>query len=195
MDISSAILNVQNTDWTRYPKVRSGVMLENDLYLPPVKRKAMRTIIWSFCLLLLVSSCNKEDDAAAQQLETDIALIDAWLANEGLEAEQTSSGLRYIVEEPGNGTSFPSSSSYVTVAYIGKLLDGTVFDASPGGNPLSFSLSGTIKGWREGIPKFRKGGKGKLLIPSGLAYGAYSPSSKVPANAVLVFDIQLIDFQ
>ncbi|HRW76703.1 MAG: FKBP-type peptidyl-prolyl cis-trans isomerase [Saprospiraceae bacterium] len=155
----------------------------------------MRPIIWSFLLLLLVASCSKEDDAAAQQLETDIALIDAWLADQGLVAESTSSGLRYIIEDPGNGTSFPTSSSFVTVAYVGKLLDGTIFEASPGGNPPSFSLSGTIKGWREGIPKFRKGGKGKLLIPSGLAYGAYSPSSKVPANAVLIFDIQLIDFQ
>ena len=161
----------------------------------PSTCQTMRTFFWSLLLLLLVSSCSKEDDAAARQLEADIALIDGWLADQGLVAESTSSGLRYIIEDPGNGTSFPTGSSYVTVAYVGKLLDGSIFDASPGGNPVSFTLSGTIKGWREGIPKFRKGGKGKLLIPSGLAYGNYSPSPKVPANAVLIFDIQLIDFQ
>jgi FKBP-type peptidyl-prolyl cis-trans isomerase len=140
-------------------------------------------------------SCQKEDQTAAQQLEMDITIIEEYLANHGWVAESTASGLHYIIVDPGSGTSYPTSQSKVTVAYIGSLADGTIFEESVGGNPPTFYLNQVIKGWQEGIPKFRKGGKGKLLIPSGLAYGPNSPSSKIPPNAVLIFDIQLINIQ
>lgn len=149
-----------------------------------------------FALLLFgFLSCSKDDEAASRQLEVDIAIIQEYLANKGLSAQSTSSGLHYIIEDPGSGTSYPTSQSKVTVAYIGYLTNGNVFDQSMVSSPPSFFLNQVIKGWQEGIPKFRKGGKGKLLIPSKLAYGTSSPSSKVPANAVLIFDIQLINIQ
>lgn len=149
-----------------------------------------------FAILLFgFLSCSKDDEAAAKQLDTDIAIIQEYLASKGLAAQSTSSGLHYIIEDPGSGTSYPTAQSKVTVAYIGYLTNGNVFDQSMAGSPPSFFLNQVIKGWQEGIPKFRKGGKGKLLIPSGLAYGTSSPSSKVPSNSVLIFDIQLINIQ
>ncbi len=146
-------------------------------------------------LLLGLFSCQKEDQAAAMQLENDIVIIEDYLSDKGLTAQKTSSGLHYIIEDPGSGTSYPTSQSKVTVAYIGYLPNGTIFDESMPGNPPSFFLHQVIKGWQEGIPKFRKGGKGKLFIPSGLAYGSSSPSAKVPPHAVLIFDIQLVNIQ
>ncbi len=148
-------------------------------------------------LLLFFSlfSCQKEDQTAALQLEEDIVIIEEYLADQGLVAQRTASGLHYIIQDPGSGTSYPTSQSKVTVAYVGSLPDGTIFEESIGGNPPTFYLYQVIKGWQEGIPKFRKGGKGKLLIPSGLAYGSNSPSEKVPPNAVLIFDIQLVNIQ
>ena len=79
------------------------------------------------------------------------------------------------------------------MAYRGYLLDGTEFDMATTINPLNINLSETIPGWRVGIPKFKKGGKGKLLIPSPFAY-ANSPVGNIPPNSILIFDIELLDF-
>ena len=57
---------------------------------------------------------------------------------------------------------------------------------------ITFPLSGVIQGWQEGIPLFKEGGSGILLIPSALGYGSQSVGS-IPANSVLIFDINLID--
>jgi FKBP-type peptidyl-prolyl cis-trans isomerase FkpA len=76
------------------------------------------------------------------------------------------------------------------VDYTGYFMDGKVFDESVS----TFSLRGVIAGWREGIPLFGKGGKGKLLIPSRLGYGS-NPPPGIPKDAVLLFDIHLIDIK
>jgi FKBP-type peptidyl-prolyl cis-trans isomerase FkpA len=75
------------------------------------------------------------------------------------------------------------------------LLDGTEFDSSlkPGRTPFEFTIGQgmVIKGWDEGIPMFKVGGKGKLLIPANLGYGENEQGS-IPANSVLIFDIELL---
>jgi FKBP-type peptidyl-prolyl cis-trans isomerase FkpA len=83
--------------------------------------------------------------------------------------------------------------STVTVAYKGYLTDGTVFDESDS-NGITFSLRNVIQGWQEGIPLFKEGGSGMLLIPSALGYGS-SSQGQIPANSVLIFEITLIDVQ
>ena len=65
------------------------------------------------------------------------------------------------------------------------------FDQSSS-NGITFPLSGVIQGWQEGIPLFKEGGSGILLIPSALGYGSQSVGT-IPANSVLIFDINLID--
>ena len=77
-------------------------------------------------------------------------------------------GLYYIIDSTGTGTN-PTVSSTVTVKYKGYLLDETVFDQSTTG--YTIALSNVIAGWQIGIPKFKKGGKGKLLIPRNLFLG------------------------
>jgi FKBP-type peptidyl-prolyl cis-trans isomerase FklB len=81
----------------------------------------------------------------------------------------------------------------VTVHYEGKLTDGKVFDSSvERGSPIDLPVSGVIPGWVEGLQLMHVGEKIKLFIPSDLAYGAQSPSPMIPANSVLVFDLELI---
>lgn len=86
--------------------------------------------------------------------------------------------------------------STVTVKYTGKLANGTVFDSTDkhGGQPATFPLNGVIKGWQQGIPGMKVGGKRTLVIPPDLAYGASgTPDGSIPPNSTLTFDIEMID--
>jgi FKBP-type peptidyl-prolyl cis-trans isomerase FkpA len=86
----------------------------------------------------------------------------------------------------------PTINDEVTVFYKGYFLDDSVFDQTSS-DPISFPLGNVIKGWQEGIPLFKKGGKGKLFLPSVLAYGS-NPPPGFPKNAVMIFDVELVDF-
>jgi len=104
------------------------------------------------------------------------------------------SGLMYIDTQEGSGTS-PTMQQSVTVHYTGKVAaDGKVFDSSvTRGQPATFPMGGVIKGFSEGILTMKPGGKRTILIPAAMAYGANPPpGSGIPANADLVFEIELI---
>ena len=104
----------------------------------------------------------------------------------------TESGLQYEVVKKTEGAQ-PKATDVVTVHYEGKLIDGTVFDSSiQRGSPIDLPVSGVIPGWVEGLQLMHVGEKYKLYIPSELAYGAQSPSPAIPANSVLVFDLELL---
>lgn len=85
--------------------------------------------------------------------------------------------------------------STVTVQYVGVLYKGgKQFDASwndGSGKPVSLPLSGVIKGWQQGIPGMRVGGRRELIVPANLGYGAAGSPPKIPPNAALVFVIDL----
>lgn len=128
-----------------------------------------------------------------EQMATDKGLIDQYVAQKGLKCKNTSSGIYYVIEKEGKGTS-PTENSTVKVHYSGTLLDGTEFDSSYSRNkPAEFPLNGVIKGWQEAIPLLKPGGKGKFIIPSSLAYGPRAMGAKIPANSVLVFDVELLE--
>lgn len=104
----------------------------------------------------------------------------------------TASGLQYEVVKKAEGAQ-PKASDVVTVHYEGKLTDGAVFDSSIKRNePVDLPVSGVIPGWVEALQLMHVGEKIKLYIPSDLAYGAQSPSPAIPANSVLVFDLELL---
>ena len=87
----------------------------------------------------------------------------------------------------------------VTVNYVGALTDGTVFDASAnhGTTGFTFTLGAgqVIKGWDEGIVGMKVGGKRTLIIPASLAYGDQAIGNVIPANATLVFEVELLKVQ
>lgn len=133
-------------------------------------------------------ACNKPVE---DFLERDIQKIEQYLIDNNLTANKTDSGLHYIITQEGTGMK-PIKQSIVEVKYKGYFLDNTVFEETTGTQTVSFRLDGVIKGWTEGLQYFREGGKGTLLIPSSLAYGG-NPPRGIPANEVLIFDIELVD--
>jgi FKBP-type peptidyl-prolyl cis-trans isomerase len=111
-------------------------------------------------------------------------------------ATTTPSGLKYVDSVVGTGET-PQATQSVVVNYTGKLAsDGKVFDTTTGRGPATFPLNRVIPGFSEGILGMKTGGKRTILIPAALAYGANPPGgSGIPANADLIFDIELISIQ
>lgn len=106
--------------------------------------------------------------------------------------QTTASGLQYKILEGGAGPA-PKPDDVVVVHYKGTLVDGTEFDSSYKRNtPAEFPINGVIPGWAEGLQLLRKGGKGIFYVPPELGYGD-RPRQQIPGNAVLIFDVHLID--
>ncbi|MBW4657176.1 MAG: FKBP-type peptidyl-prolyl cis-trans isomerase [Drouetiella hepatica Uher 2000/2452] len=106
---------------------------------------------------------------------------------------RTASGLQYIDLATGTGAT-PQTGQTVTVNYTGILLNGTKFDSSRDRNlPFSFPIGEgrVIKGWDEGLSTMKVGGRRQLIVPANLAYGS-SGNSVIPANATLIFDVEVI---
>jgi FKBP-type peptidyl-prolyl cis-trans isomerase len=139
--------------------------------------------------------------SAAGQKAADEKLIKEYIDKNKLKATPNAEGVYIAVTEEGTGAT-PNVGDTVVVHYTGKLLNGKVFDSStdstmrPGPlTPLRFPIGQgmVIKGWDDGLKDLKKGSKAVLIIPSTLAYGFQGSPPVIPANSVLVFDVQLLD--
>ncbi len=105
------------------------------------------------------------------------------------------SGLQYSVIKSGNGAT-PKVTDTVLTHYHGTLVDGTVFDSSvQRGEPLELQVNGVIRGWTEALQRMKVGDKWKLFIPSKLAYGSRGSAPVIGPDAVLIFEIELLDIR
>lgn len=144
------------------------------------------------------------EEMAKQEQQEFIASMKAQYPN----LQTTSSGLMYVVEKEGDGPK-PELGAKVEIDYAGYLIDGTMFDTSieelakengvynqqrqyqP--YPVAYGPQAqVINGWKEGMQLFNIGGKGRLIIPPHLGYGAAGAGGVIPPNAWLIFDIELV---
>lgn len=97
----------------------------------------------------------------------------------------------------GTGTETVALGDTITVHYTGTLTDGTKFDSSVDkGTPYTFKVGTTvIDGWTKGVIGMKKGGKRKLTIPPSLGYGASGSPPRIPPNATLLFDIEVLKIE
>ena len=142
----------------------------------------------------IMAAQNEKNRAQQQgQLAADTTAIDAYLADKKILAMKDKSGLRYVITQSSEGGN-PTLSNTVKVNYKGSLMEnGKVFDQSQ--SPIEFPLSNLIQGWQIGFQLLSKGSKATLYIPSSLGYGLNGSPPDIPANANLVFEVELIDFK
>lgn len=124
------------------------------------------------------------------QLGMDTVALDTYLAERNIKAQRDNSGLRYVVTKMGKGPR-PTVASTIKVTYKGMLMDGKIFDQSKG--QVEWPLSQMIDGWKIGFPLLPKGSAAVLYIPSSLGYGENGYYPDIPANANLIFEVELFD--
>ena len=161
---------------------------------------ALLFLVTSLSLTILViinmSKQNKTDTSAQQPQDSSTAKLAGTKLLDFTPVAKVDS-LQVIDTTPGTGDEVKAGDT-ITALYTGALAaDGTIFDSSTdhGGQPASFPLSGgpdgVIEGWVQGVPGMKVGGTRRLLIPAVQAYGA-DPPQGIPANADLVFDVQVL---
>ncbi|WP_057939058.1 FKBP-type peptidyl-prolyl cis-trans isomerase [Algoriphagus resistens] len=152
----------------------------------------------------------KREERAAERLVEEDKLIQEFIKEKGLDAQKTESGLYYVIEEEGTGEPVTAGTT-MHVNYAGYLIDGTLFDTSieslaKENNafiegrpyeplPVTVGMGQVIPGWDEGLLLLKKGSKAKFIIPSPLGYGENAMGAKIPANSILVFDVDVADVQ
>lgn len=141
-------------------------------------------------MMVLGIACNTKEDCSTPTKtapSSEVLALEAYLTTNGIQATKDPHGFYYTINVPG-GTSKPTLCSTISVKYTGRLTNGSVFDSSTG---ATFQLSQLIVGWQQGIPYIGKGGKITLYLPPTLGYGSQA-SGSIPANSILIFDIELI---
>ena len=134
-------------------------------------------------------------DKAKLEGDTNLKIAEEFLEKNkksNADVKETPTGLQYRILKEGEGSS-PNNTDKVRVHYVGKLLDGTVFDSSvERGEPSEFGLNQVIRGWTEGLQLMKPGGKYEFFIHPKIAYGS-RPRPKIPGNSLLVFEVELLD--
>jgi FKBP-type peptidyl-prolyl cis-trans isomerase FkpA len=128
-----------------------------------------------------------------EQFGKDTVIINNYLTEHQITAIKDTTGIYYRIDVPGEEL-HPTDYSYIEVKYKGYLTNGTVFDETETDKTYFAYLYNLVSGWRIGIPKIGKGGKITLFLPSYYGYGS-NANGEIPANSVLIFEIELIGFQ
>ena len=148
-------------------------------------------------MTLVLAACGGNDTPAGGDAAANLAEAEAFLTkNATAEGIQTlPSGVQYKVVKSGPaGGAQPDGNDLVLVNYEGSLIDGTVFDSSfERGQPYATHLDQVVPGWTAALSQMKVGDEWMIYIPPALGYGEAGGGAKIPANAALVFRVQLLD--
>ncbi len=198
-----------------FPLLRKGdsavvVLLADTLFkqdpsrMPPyIKRKDK--IVLSFKVLDILPNeearAKDEADEINKLRVREVKNIEDYLAKNNIKTQRAPKGTFVLIENPGDGPAVDSGKQ-VSVKYTGKTFAGLVFDSNidpkfQHTEPYSFVIGsqppGAIEGWDDGLRLFKKGGKGKLYIPSMLAYGGNPRPGPIKPFDNLMFDVEIVD--
>ena len=143
--------------------------------------------------LSLFLACGKDDPES--QAKKDRQILLKYISDNDLDAHEVDdTGVFYVINKEGSG-GFPTADSHVHVKNEGYYFnDDEKLELFQPLTTNLYHLRNMILGWQIGIPKFNRGAKGLLLIPSGYGYGPYSYYTGVPPNSVLLYEVEIEDF-
>jgi len=148
-------------------------------------------------IIVIMSACNKDNEQACPYTDPNITVpaaeitaLETYLASKNItNAIKDPRGFYYSISTPGTGPTAELCSS-ISINYAGKLTNEVIFDQTSG-TPRTFTLGELIAGWIKGIPLIKEGGRILLYLPPTMGYGS-QPVGIIPANSILIFDIDLI---
>jgi FKBP-type peptidyl-prolyl cis-trans isomerase len=149
-------------------------------------------ILTAICVFQGRSEDSLEEGKGGRHNITQGAIFtDDFRQQEGVQGLKN--GILYKVEATGKGKT-PKTSDRIKVNYVGKHVDGRIFDQSKEGQPGEFKVDRTVAGWQDVLPRMREGDRWEVVIPSHLAYGASgTPYGNIGPNETLVFTIELVE--
>lgn len=186
--------------------------------IPPFVKKG-HFIVTTLKLLNIFTSNEQADSAykaeavvtearmkkkAEEQIKIDDKILTDYFAKNNIKAQKAPEGTYVEIISEGSGAVIDTT-MVAKVLYIGKNMQGKTFDANMGPNargtdPITVNMTSDpslgqplIKGWNDGMKLLKKGSKAKFYIPSTLAYGPFARNEDIPANAILIFDIEVAD--
>lgn len=184
-----------------------GVSIGSSLKKSPMQEVNYDAMLRGFIEVMEDKKTEIDEYQANQILTAYMQKMDMKIAQDNLEAGRkflkingqkegvvtTKSGLQYQVLKEGTGPK-PAIEDQVKVHYQGTLLDGTVFDSSLDGDPVTFGVGRVIKGWQEALQLMPVGSKWRIWVPGELGYGIRPmPGGKIKANDLLIFEVELFD--
>ncbi len=153
-------------------------------------------VIASVVVLFALTACGPKEPPPPAAPEKSVAeeRRENWFgaaiaAQSGI--EWRSSGLGIETRQEGSGP-LVQRMDKIRINYVGRLLDGTVFDQSPEGKPVVFSVQNLVTGLAAGVTTMRAGGKARVYIPPHLGYGGIR-AGKIPPNSSLVFEVEVLE--
>jgi len=178
-----------------------SIALESSMNRKPIHTFATLIILTALSLVVVSNASAEETDAAfaaqdAKERKTALAFADS----RGLDLSKgvdSKTGLWSLVIDEGEGP-LAKSENTVTAHCTGWLADGTKFWSSHDGEdkPMVNAVTGFVKGFTEGLQTMKAGGKSLLIFPGSLGYGPRgNPRAKIPPNATLVFEVELISIK
>lgn len=144
--------------------------------------------IFLFSLLALLFACKTYSEDDKKNFDSK---IQNFIKKSKLKYEKSESGLYYFIEKEGEGETIKVTDE-VSFKYVGKLLNGQVFDGQNKNKAAKFRVNQLIQGWQEAMLYVKKGGKMKLIVPPQLGYGDYDLDD-IPKNSVLIFDMEIVE--
>lgn len=180
-------------------KSRGMIRDYDSLFTRNSQIKGKLTILGAFATQELAKA--DMDKEAESEKAREIASIEDYLKKKGIKAQRTENGAFVEITKQGDPAIKADSGKQAMVLYRGYLQeDGKVFDTNMDSSkghtdpiPVVVGAHRVIQGWDEALPYFTKGSKGRIYIPSSLGYGMRGAGGDIPANANLIFDIEIVD--
>ncbi len=143
---------------------------------------------------------KKQEVLSESQKIKDVQILKDYVKSKGISVVSAPKGTLVEITTAGTGASCDSG-KFLSVMYTGKTIAGTVFDSNidpqfgHAGEPYVFQVAarGAIEGWSDGLSLFKKGGKGRLYIPSSLAWGKMGSGEKIKPDDNVIFDVEVVD--